>query len=126
MKSVKALDITISVLKILVILAIAFSLCMLAFFSYRLAEAYVSDRENSGDPGYHSGTGLYYFASFILLFLCNIGIIVLNSIASLVPYFYKSCPKRRKNLKFFHWCYIAPVANQTFYIVLLLILGAIY
>ena len=126
MRSVKALDIIIFVLRVFVILAIACSLCMLAFFSYRLVEAYVSDWENSGDPGYHSGTGLYYFASFILLFACNIGIIVLNSIASLILCFYKSCPKRRNKLKFFHWCYIAPVANQTFYIALLLILGAIY
>ena len=125
MKSLKALDITILILKILTILALVFSLCLLAFFSYRLVEGFVSDWKKADNPAYHSGIGLYYFASFIVLLGVNIGVGALNGIGQLVSYFHKSCPNRRENQRFFGWCNVVPVANQILYVVLLVILGKI-
>ena len=68
MKKPKALDILLWCLKIILPILI---LIPLAFFTYRLIEGHIEDLANVGTEGYHSGMGLYVFASHVVLFAAN-------------------------------------------------------
>jgi hypothetical protein len=119
MKSNKVLDVIVLILKILVVLAIVFSVAATGFFSFRLVQSFCFDWENANDEGYHSGTGLYIFVTAFLTAAVSAGILFLNTIGMLISCFYKRCPKRKKHLKFFGFCYIAPVMFHLLYIALI-------
>lgn len=126
MKSAKALDVTILVFKILVILAVVFSFVATGVFSFRLIQSCYSDWENANTAGYHSGTGLYIFLTLILSSLINVGVVALNSIGMLISALYKRCPERSKNVRFFGLCYIAPGVSQWLYLVVMVVLRFVF
>lgn len=89
----------------------------LAFFSYRLVEGRLEDLANLGDPGYHSGMGLYIFASHVVLLGANLVLAAVSGIWWLAARRYKSSPVQRKHVVAFRWLTLAPAASQILYVI---------
>ena len=113
------LEIVLWAVKLLLVVSILFPLI---FFSYRMVEGRLSDLANAGDPSYHSGMGLYLFASHTVLFFWNI----CNSVVSglgwlLTSKFY------RKERAWFKALTFAPAVSQVLYLVgNLILLNVLY
>ncbi len=112
MKKHRALDIILLILKIILPILIAIPL---VFVSYRLIEGRIEDLENIGNESYHSGLGLYIFASHVLLLAANAILVFVGGIGLIIAVQYKSCPNRRKNVKSFICLTVAPMLSQWFY-----------
>ena len=124
MKSLKALDITILILKILVILAVVCSFIATAVLTFSIAKNIVTnDWVNENNPSYHSGTGLAYFLALLLQLQINIAALAINAISFVVACLYKDSSKRKKNIKFFAWMFLPPVIHQALYLAFLPILN---
>lgn len=118
MKKRKFLDIFLLCLKIILPVLL---LIPLVFFSYRLIEGRIEDIANIGVEGYFSGTGLYIFASHILLFVANIVLLILGCIGLLISKKYTSSPIQKKNIKTFLCLTFAPIVSQILYVIICLI-----
>ncbi len=115
MKKVKFLDIFLLCLKIILPIAI---LIPLVFFSYRLIEGRMSDIANIGNTDYHSGLGLYIFASHIVLFVANAILTVISAVGLFISIKYKTCSVQKKNILTFRCLIFAPLCSQIFYILI--------
>lgn len=115
MKKLKALDILLRCMKIILPILI---LIPLAFLSYRLVEGHLEDLANIGDDGYHSGMGLYIFASHTLLFAANAILTIVGCIGWVIAKRYKNCPKQRKNIITFRYLALAPLCSQMLYVLI--------
>ena len=115
MKNVKPLDVFLLCLKILLPILI---LIPLVFFTYRLTEGRMSDIANAGNDDYHSGLGLYIFASHMLLFIANVILAVIGAIGLLIATKYNTCPIQRKNIIAFRCLTLAPLCSQVLYILI--------
>jgi hypothetical protein len=122
MKNVKPLDVFLLCLKILLPILI---LIPLVFFTYRLTEGRMSDIANAGNDDYHSGLGLYIFASHMLLFIANVILAVIGAIGLLIATKYKTCPIQRKNIIAFRCLAIAPLCSQMLYVLINMIVMSI-
>lgn len=115
MKKHKVLDILLWCLKIILPILI---LIPLVFLSYRLVEGHLEDLANIGNDDYHSGMGLYIFASHTLLFAANVILTVVGCIGWVIAKKYKSCPTQRKNIITFRCFALAPLCSQILYILI--------
>lgn len=115
MKKHRVLDIILLILKIILPILIAIPL---VFVSYRLIEGRIEDLKNIGNESYHSGLGLYIFASHVLLLAANAILFVLGGAGLIIAIQYKSCPKRRKNIKAFICLTAAPILSQWLYLLI--------
>ena len=115
MKKHIALDILLWCLKILLPILI---LIPLVFVSYRLVEGRLEDIANIGNEHYHSGLGLYIFASHVLLFLANTILTVIGCIGLVISKIYKSCPIQKKNIITFRCLSLVPVCSQVLYVLI--------
>ena len=97
----------------------------LAFFSWRLVETRLEDLANMGNNGYHSGTGLYLFASHILLLGANAVLTAVGCIGLLIAKKHKTSPRQKQNVKAFRWLAIAPAISQVIYVAVNAIVMAI-
>lgn len=118
MKQLKALDILLLCMKIILPILI---LIPLVFFSYRLFESRMSDLANIGDDSYHSGTGFYIFVSHMVLFVANVILTIIGCIGLLIAKKYKACPTQKKNMITFRCLALAPVVSQFMYVIVNLI-----
>ena len=103
------LEIVLWAVKLLLLASILFPLI---FFSYRMVEGRLSDLANAGDPHYHSGMGLYLFASHAVLFFWNI----CNSVAAGIGWLLTSKFYRKERV-WFKILTFAPVVSQVLYLV---------
>lgn len=115
MKKSKYLDIFMLCLKIVLPILV---LLPLVFFTYRLIEGRINDIANIGTEGYHSGMGLYIFASHIVLFGVNIVLLILGCIGLLISKKYTSSSIQKKNIITFRCLTIAPIVSQLLYVVI--------
>ena len=115
MKKHRVLDIILLILKIILPILIAIPL---VFVSYRLIEGRIEDIKNIGNESYHSGLGLYIFASHILLLAANAILFVLGGAGLIISMQYKSCPNRKRNVKTFIWLTVAPMMSQWLYLLI--------
>ena len=115
MKKPKALDILLWCLKIILPILI---LIPLVFLSYRLVEGRLEDLSNIGNDGYHSGMGLYIFASHTLLLVANAILTILGCIGLVIAKKYKSSPTQRKNIITFRCLALAPLCSQILYVLI--------
>ena len=97
----------------------------LAFFSWRLVETRLEDLANMGNDGYHSGTGLYLFASHILLLGANAVLTAVGCIGLLIAQKHKTSPRQKQNVKAFRCLAIAPAISQVIYVAVNAIVMAI-
>jgi hypothetical protein len=112
MKKGKILD---TVLLILKIVLVALLLFPLVFFTYRMIESQLFDLAHLGEPGFHSGTGLLVFASFILLAGMNLILVVLGALGWL------TAAKCKRSTKAFRVLTFAPIASQAAYLLISLL-----
>ena len=115
MKKAKLLDIFLLCLKIILPILI---LMPLAFFSYRLTEGRMSDIANAGNDDYHSGLGLYIFASHVVLFIANAILAVIGAVGLLIAKKYKACSMQRQNIITFRCLAFAPLCSQMLYVLI--------
>lgn len=115
MKKHRVLDIILLILKIILPILIAIPL---VFVSYRLIEGRIEDLKNIGNESYHSGLGLYIFASHVLLLAANAILFVLGGAGLIISMQYKSCPNRKRNVKTFIWLTVAPMMSQWLYLLI--------
>ena len=115
MKRIKLLDILLLLLKIILPI---FLLLPLVFFSWRLIEGRVEDIANIGNPDYHSGLGLYIFASHVVLLGVNAVLLVVGCIGLLISKKYTATPTQAKNISIFRLLSLAPVASQVIYLLI--------
>ena len=115
MKKPKALDILLWCLKIILPILI---LIPLVFLSYRLVEGRLEDLANIGTEGYHSGMGLYIFASHTLLLAANAILTIVGCIGLVIAKKYKSSPTQRKNIITFRCLALAPLCSQILYVLI--------
>ena len=118
MKKPKALDILLWCLKIILPILI---LIPLVFLSYRLVAGRLEDLANIGTEGYHSGMGLYIFASHTLLLAANAILTILGCIGLAIAKKYKSSPTQRKNITTFKCLALAPLCSQILYVLITII-----
>ena len=118
MKRYKILNVLLLLLKVILPILI---LIPLVFVSYRLVEARISDIANAGNESYHSGSGLYIFASHTLLFAANGILTIIGGIGWLIAKKYKSSPIYRKNLMTFRCLTFAPLVSQLLYVLIIVI-----
>ena len=119
MSKMKALDIFLLCLKILLPV---FIVIPLVFFSYRLAEGRIYDLANQGTVGYHSGLGLYIFASHIVLLGANVILSVIGAVGWLTVKKYKACPIQKKHVLTFKCLSLAPLCSQIFYVLITMVI----
>lgn len=112
MKKATICDVTLTVLKLLLPVLL---LLPLAFFSYRLIEGRLFDVAHLGEESYHSGTGLYFFASALLLLGVNLFCTVLGIVGWVIAYRHKTSPRRRENLITFRILTASPALCQILY-----------
>ena len=115
MKKHRVLDIILLILKIILPILIAIPL---VFMSYRLIEGRIEDLKNVGNEHYHSGLGLYIFASHVLLLAANVILTLVSGIGLIIAIQYKSCLKRRKNIKTFICLTAAPILSHWLYLLI--------
>ena len=115
MKKHRVLDIILLILKIILPILIAIPL---VFVSYRLIEGRIEDLKNIGNESYHSGLGLYIFASHVLLLAANAILFVLGGAGLIISMQYKSCSNRKRNVKTFIWLTVAPMMSQWLYLLI--------
>jgi len=87
----------------------------LVYFSVKLAGMHMEDLANVGNPSYHSGTGLYVFASHTILFVCNIILTAIACICLLAANKNKVSPKRKSHLRHFRHLAMTPALSQILY-----------
>ena len=109
MKQNKVLDILLLCLKIILP---ALLLIPLAFFTYRLVECRMDDIANAGVEGYHSGMGLYIFASYVLLIAANAVLSLVGGVGLWIAKRYTATPNHSK---IFLCLTLAPMASQVLY-----------
>ena len=112
------LEILLWILKILIPLAV---LLPVVYFSYSLVQGRLEDLANRDTEGYFSGTGLYLFASHILLFAICVGDTLVSAIGLLVASRYRSCPAHVANVRIFRWMLAVPWLTEVFYWLICLI-----
>ena len=84
----------------------------LIFFSYRLVEGRLEDLANAGDPHYHSGIGLYIFASHAVLLRWNL----CNMAAAGIGWFF-TARYYASARRWFKWLTFSPAVSQVLYLV---------
>ena len=105
-----------TVLLLIKITLVILILLALAFFTYRLIEGHIHDLNAKYDPHYHSGMGLYIFASGIVLLVINAILTVIAIIGFLIAERRnKSQTPPKKALTFRHLA-IAPWVSQALYV----------
>ena len=115
MKKHIILDILLWCLKIILPILI---LTVLVFVSYRLVEGHLDDLANRGTEGYHSGMGLYLFASHVLLLAANAVLTLVGIIGLVIAKLYKGASKHRKNVITFIYLSLAPLCSQCLYVLI--------
>lgn len=90
----------------------------LLFFSYRLVEGRMEDIANIGNESYHSGIGLYIFASHVLLLAVNIILLIFSCFGLLISKKYVSSDRKKKNIITFRYLSIAPICSQALYVII--------
>ena len=115
MKKQKTLEILLLCMKIVLPILIVVPL---VFFSVKLAGMHMEDLANIGNPSYHSGTGLYVFASHTILFVCNIVLTAIACVCLVTANKNKASPKRKRHLRFFRYLSMAPAVSQILYMVI--------
>lgn len=118
MKKPKALDILLWCLKIILPILI---LIPLAFFTYRLIEGHIEDLANVGTDGYHSGMGLYVFASHVVLFAANAVLAIIGAIGLLIAKTHKASPAHKKSVITFRCLALSPLCSQILYVLITII-----
>ena len=97
---------------------ILFPICILVplvFFSYRLIDGRMEDLANIGNQDYHSGLGLFIFASHIVLFGINAILVLLGGIGWLVSQKCKSLPNQEQHILVFRFLTFAPMISHLVY-----------
>lgn len=105
-----------SVLKIALVVLI---LIPLVFFTYRLVEGHVHDLAAKDDPHYHSGIGLYVFASHVVLLAINAVFTVIIAIGLLITK--KRSKSSMHTKRAFRLLASAPFMSQILYVLITLI-----
>ena len=105
-------------LKIIIPISI---LIPLAFFTYRLIEGHLEDIANRGTEGYHSGMGLYVFASHVVLFAANAVFTIIGAIGLLIAKKFKTSPAHKKNVITFRCLALSPLGSQILYVLITII-----
>ena len=118
MDRVKLIDFVLHCAKILLILLL---LATLVFFSYRLVEGRLEDLAHQGDDGYHSGMGLYIFASHVVMLGIHAVLCILGLICRLIAQACRATPRRDKHVLAFRWLTLAPLLNQLAYVIVTVI-----
>lgn len=112
MKKTKVLDVVLLVLKVLIPVVL---LATVVFFSYRLIEGHILDLQHRGEESYHSGMGLYVFASHVVLAGVN-AIMLIPCIAGLViAHKHRGTPARDQNVRTFRALIFTPLLSQVLY-----------
>lgn len=123
MRNQKALSIFLRILKILLIVAM---ILPMIFFSYRLIESRISDIQNAGDEGYHSGYGLLFFLTGLVMLIVNGSVFLVCGITLLLLFLSgRKYQGRPKAMTWFSWFAIAPLANQMLYLLIGIVLARI-
>lgn len=90
----------------------------LVYFSYLLVDGHLFDMAHLGEPGYHSGTGLYVFASHLVLLGMNLILVILGILG------WVTAAKCKRSTKAFRVLTFAPLGSQAAYAwVTVLVLG---
>ena len=87
----------------------------LLFFSYRLIENRLFDMAHLGDEHYHSGTGLYFVLSALILLAVNAFCTLLGIVGLVIAVKHKTAPARKKNITFLAILSLAPIGSQILY-----------
>ena len=106
---------------VLQLLKVVFSFLILAsflFLTYQLINVKLEDVANAGNDGYHSGTGLYIFASHVAYLYIDVIFFILGVICWLISKIYKSSPNQNKNISSFRFLTFAPLISHLLYLVL--------
>ena len=93
----------------------------LAFFTYRLIEGHIEDLANVGTEGYHSGMGLYVFASHVVLFAANAVLTIIGAIGLLIAKKHKTSPAHKKNVITLRCLALSPLCSQILYVLITII-----
>ena len=93
----------------------------LVFFTYRLIEGHIEDLSNIGTEGYHSGMGLYVFASHVVLFAANAVLTIIGAIGLLIAKKHKMSPAHNKNVITFRGLALSPLGSQILYVLITII-----
>ena len=113
MKKGTVVDAVLLCLKILLPVLI---LIPLIFFSYRLIEGRLEDLANAGNEHYHTGIGLYLFASHAVLLGINAVLAILGGTGWVIAAKHKDTPAHTKNGKLFRCLTFAPLASEIVYV----------
>ena len=70
----------------------------LLYFSYGLVENRLSDVAHRGEVSYHSGLGLYFFLSAMVLLCVNLLCLVLGILGWVIAHRHRATPRRQRNL----------------------------
>ena len=119
MKKAKLLDTFLLCLKILLPFLIVIPLI---FFSYRLAQGRISDLRYGGTAGYHSGLGLYIFASHTVLLLWNAMLTVIGLIGLFLAKKCRTCLSQPNHIATFRRLSYLPLCNQALYALITVII----
>lgn len=101
-----------------------FIYCFLPFLfcSYQLIRVALEDLANAGSDGYHSGLGLYLFASHAVLFFINAGLTLMSILGLIIVKKYKSSFIQNKNVLDFKRLSFAPLCCEILYILISVII----
>lgn len=113
MKKGKIVDAVLLCLKILLPVLI---MIPLIFFSYRLIEGRLEDLANVGNQHYHSGLGLYLFASHAVLLGANAVLAILGGAGWVIAAKCKDTPAHTGNVKVFRYLTFSPLFSEVAYV----------
>ena len=90
----------------------------LAYFSYLLIDGRLFEMAHRGEPGFHSGAGLYVFASHLVLLGMNLILVILGILGWI------TAAKCKRSTKAFRVLTFAPLGSQAAYVwITVLVLG---
>lgn len=111
-KKTKVLDVVLLVLKVLIPVVL---LAAVVFFSYRLIEGHIFDLQHRGEESYHSGMGLYVFASHVVLACVNAVMLIPCITGLVIAHKHRGTPARDQNVRTFRALIFTPLLSQVLY-----------
>jgi hypothetical protein len=103
------------------ILLVILILIPLVFFTYRLVEGHMHDLDAKDDLDYHSGMGLYVFASHTVLLAINAILTLIITTGLLIAKKRNKSPECSKSAFKFRLLVAAPLTSQILYVLITLI-----
>ncbi len=82
---------------------------------------HIEDITNVGNQHYHSGMGLYVFASHIVLLVANVVLAIIGAIGLFIAKKHKECLAHKKNVTIFRYLALSPLGSQILYVLITII-----